>query len=270
MSEPLERALALLRGRRVVALTGAGCSTESGIPDYRSPGQAPRRPIQHREFLSSEAVRARYWARSAVGWPRFRAARPNPGHEALARLEARGGLVGLISQNVDGLHSRAGSRRVVELHGALSEVLCLGCGAISARDAVQDWLEALNPGCADRPVDEAPDGDAELAAPPDFRVPACLRCGGVLKPHVVFFGDNVPPVRLAEAWSLFDEGEALLVAGSSLAVFSGFRFARRAAERGLPVLVLNRGPTRADPFAALCWDAPLGESLPALAAALAQ
>lgn len=267
--EALDRAVELLRGRRVVALTGAGCSTESGIPDYRSPGRPQRAPLQHRDFLRFEATRARYWARSAVGWPRFREAQPNAGHLALARLEARGLLQGLLTQNVDGLHGRAGSRRVIALHGALDEVLCLGCEALFDRDLVQEWLLALNPGCDRAQGAEAPDGDVDLAPPPDFRIPACPRCGGVLKPNVVFFGDNVPPHRLEEARRLFDEAEALLVAGSSLAVFSGFRFARWAAERGLPILVLNQGPTRADPLAALRWEAPLGESLPALAGALA-
>lgn len=264
----LDEALALTRGRRLVALTGAGCSTDSGIPDYRGPGRPLRRPIQHRDFLSSEASRARYWARSAVGWPRFRAAEPNAGHRALAALEGAGALAGLITQNVDGLHQAAGSRRVVELHGALCEVACLGCGALHARDEVQGWLEALNPGCAEAGVQDAPDGDAELDAPEGFVVPACPACGGVLKPHVVFFGDNVPRPRVDEAWALFDEGEVLVVVGSSLAVFSGYRFVRRAAERGVPVLIVNQGPTRGDALAAVVWPAPIGEALPALAAAL--
>ena len=154
------------------------------------------------------------------------------------------------------------------LHGALGEVRCLGCGDLTGRDEVQALLEALNPGCAEAPVEEAPDGDAELALTEGFRVPACPACGGVLKPHVVFFGDNVPAARLAQAFGLFDEGEVLLVAGSSLTVFSGYRFVRRAAERGVPVLILNQGPTRGDALAALCWSAPLGEALPALAQGL--
>ena len=268
MSEALDQALALTRGRRLVALTGAGCSTESGIPDYRSPGRPQRTPILHRDFLASEAARARYWARSAVGWPRFRQAAPNAGHHALAALERSGALAGLITQNVDGLHQAAGSARVVELHGALAEVRCLGCGDLTGRDEVQALLEALNPGCAIAPVEEAPDGDAELALTEGFRVPACPACGGVLKPHVVFFGDNVPAARLAQAFGLFDEGEVLLVAGSSLTVFSGYRFVRRAAERGVPVLILNQGPTRGDALAAFCWSAPIGEALPALAQGL--
>lgn len=268
LPDALDEAVHLLRGRRVIGLTGAGCSTESGIPDYRSPGRPQRRPIQHREFLSSEAARARYWARSAVGWPRFREARPNAGHHALAQLEAAGALSGLITQNVDGLHTAAGSQRVVELHGALAQVVCLSCGALTGRDEVQLQLERLNPGCSAISVEEAPDGDAELSPPVDFRVPPCLRCGGMLKPDVVFFGDNVPAARLQRAWELFDAGERLLVLGSSLTVFSGYRFVRRAAERGVPVLILNQGPTRGDAHAAWLGSAPLGEALPVLAAAL--
>ena len=266
--DALEAAVALLAGRAVVALTGAGCSTDSGIPDYRSPGRPQRRPIQHQEFLRSEAARARYWARSAVGWPRFRRAAPNLSHHALADLERAGLLRGVLTQNVDGLHHAAGSGRIVELHGALRDVRCLGCGQRSGRDDLQLRLESLNPGCAQPSVEEAPDGDAELTPDAGFRVPECLACGGVLKPDVVFFGDNVPPARLAEARALFDEAEALLVAGSSLTVFSGYRFVRWASERGVPVLILNRGPTRGDPLAAQTWDAALAESLPALAAAL--
>ena len=268
MGPELAQAAALLRGRRIVALTGAGCSTESGIPDYRSPGTAPRRPIQHREFLQSEAARARYWARSAVGWPRLRGAQPNAGHRALAALERAGNLAGVLTQNVDRLHHAAGSQRVVELHGAIAEVICLGCGALTSRDEVQARLLAQNPGLALATGAEAPDGDMDLGETPDLRVPACLACGEVLKPHVVFFGDNVPPPRLAQAWALLDEGDALLVAGTSLTVFSGYRFVRRAAERGLPVVILNRGPTRGDPLAQVCWDAATGEALPALAAVL--
>lgn len=271
MSSPpdFEAALSLLRGRRVVALTGAGCSTESGIPDYRSPGRPPRRPIQYREFVGSETHRARYWARSALGWPRFRAALPNAGHQALATLERAGAVRGLITQNVDRLHQAAGSRRVIDLHGALEEVVCLGCGALSRRDALQARLQDLNPGLMALAAVEAPDGDAELQAPVDFCVPACDACGGVLKPHVVFFGENVPPARYQDACALFDEAEVLLVVGSSLAVFSGYRFVVRAVERGLPVVIVNRGPTRGDAAATLRLSAGIGDLLPELAARLA-
>ncbi len=265
----LAAAAALLRGRRVVALTGAGCSTESGIPDYRGPGtrERARNPVQYRAFVDDPRARQRYWARSMLGWPRFAAARPNDGHRAFAALERAGLLRGVITQNVDRLHHAAGSARVVELHGALAEVVCLACGAIEPRDALQRRLALLNPRW-DADVELAPDGDAELDAADGFRVADCLACGGVLKPRVVFFGENVPLGTVDRAFALLEEGDALLVAGSSLTVYSGFRFVRRAAERGVPVVVVNLGPTRGDPLAALRVDAPVGEVLPALVTAL--
>ena len=263
----------MLRGRRVVVLTGAGCSTESGIPDYRGPEtrRRARNPIQYRAFVTDPAARTRYWARSAVGWQRVAQARPNAGHYALARMEAAGLVHGLITQNVDGLHYAAGSRRVVELHGALAHVRCLGCGAAELRAGLQRRLLALNPGWTARPPAEiAPDGDAELDPPWEqtFRVPACLRCGGVLKPDVVFFGENVPRPVVDDAWTLLGEGDALLVAGSSLAVYSGYRFVRGAAKEGKPVAIVNLGPTRGDADAALRVDGRTGDVLPALAEAL--
>jgi NAD-dependent protein deacetylase/lipoamidase sirtuin 4 len=279
--DPASALAALLRGRRVVALTGAGCSTESGIPDYRGPvsSQRPRTPIQYRQFIDDPAARRRYWARSMVGWPRLAAARPNAGHRALASLERAGAVTGLITQNVDGLHRAAGSDRLVELHGALAEVRCLDCGAAEPRVATQERLRALNPdwevagAAGERGGDpaSAPDGDAELdaAAVAGFQIAPCRACGGTLKPAVVFFGENVPRATTDAAWSLFDEAEILLVAGSSLAVFSGYRFVRRAAERGIPVAIINQGPTRGDDLASLRVDARLGEALPQLAAALA-
>jgi NAD-dependent SIR2 family protein deacetylase len=264
----------LLRGRRVVALTGAGCSTESGIPDYRGPDTPPRArpPIQHREFVDRADARRRYWARSVLGWSRFSAAQPNPAHTALAELEQRGAVAGVITQNVDGLHGAAGSRTVVELHGALARVRCLDCAAPATRDALQDRLLVANHGWLDhaRGAALAPDGDADL---PDelvdrFTVVACSACGGTLMPDVVFFGGSVPRTTLDAAWSLFDRAEVLLVVGSSLTVFSGFRFVRRAADRGIPVAILNRGPTRGDDHAAVRLDARAGIALPALARAL--
>ncbi|HEU4726465.1 MAG TPA: NAD-dependent protein deacetylase [Kofleriaceae bacterium] len=266
--------VSLLEGRRVVALTGAGCSTESGIPDYRGPDRPPRTrpPIQHREFVDHADARRRYWARSALGWSRFSSAVPNRGHLALAALELAGVVAGLITQNVDGLHGAAGSRAVVELHGALARVRCLSCGAIVTRDAVQARLLAANPGWLERAEGAAiaPDGDAELpdALVAGFTVAGCDACGGTLMPDVVFFGGSVPRVTLDAAWQLFDRAEVLLVVGSSLAVFSGFRFVRRAAERGVPVAILNRGPTRGDPYAQVRVDARAGDALPALASAL--
>ncbi|MBE7448837.1 MAG: NAD-dependent protein deacetylase [Kofleriaceae bacterium] len=259
----------LLRGRRVVVLAGAGVSTESGIPDYRGAGRSPRRTIQYRDFVTSPAIRARYWARSAAGWPRLAAARPNAGHLALAALEAAGVAVGVITQNVDGLHAAAGSRQVVELHGALARVRCLGCDAVLARAEVQAMIEAANPGLAAAAAAAAPDGDAELEPPADLAVPACPGCGGVLKPDVVLFGEHVPAPVVGRAWELFERADALLVVGSSLAVFSGYRFVVRAAERQVPVAIVNLGPTRGDAMAAIKLEAPLGQALPALVAALA-
>lgn len=268
----LESLVALLRGRRVVVLTGAGCSTESGIPDYRGPDTPPRvrPPIQHREFVERAEARRRYWARSMIGWPKLAAAAPNAGHVALAELERAGVIAGLITQNVDGLHQGAGSRAVVELHGALARVRCLACGEVSSRDALQARLAAANPGWLARAGDiaVAPDGDAELAGDDDFAVVACAACAGVVMPDVVFFGGSVPRATLDAAWALFDRAEVLLVVGSSLTVFSGYRFVRRAAERGVPVAILNHGPTRGDPHAALRIDARTGAALPALHHAL--
>jgi NAD-dependent deacetylase sirtuin 4 len=259
----------LMSSRRTVVLTGAGCSTDSGIPDYRSPGAKPRAPLQHQEFVTSAAARTRYWARSTLGWPRFAAARPNPVHTALAALEARGAVAGVITQNVDSLHGKAGSREVVELHGALSRVRCLDCRAISSRDALQARLLAANPRWLERAHGEvAPDGDVELDPAAEFHVVVCESCEGTVMPDVVMFGGSVPRATLDAAWQLFDRAELLLVLGSSLSVFSGFRFVRRAAERGVAVAIVNRGDTRGDALATLRLDAALGEAVPAVAAAI--
>jgi len=264
----------LLAGRRLVALTGAGCSTESGIPDYRGKGRSPTRtPIQHDAYLRRADVRRRYWARATLGWARFRGAQPNAAHDALAAMEAAGALVGVITQNVDRLHTVAGSRRIVELHGALDEVRCLTCGTLESRTDVHERLLAANPGWLERVSGEArPDGDADLPEEQiaDLLVVDCAVCGGVLKPDVVFFGGNVGEATLAAAWRLFDEAEALLVVGSSLAVWSGYRFVRRATERGVPVAIVNLGPTRADAEATLRVPARAGEVMPPLARALAE
>jgi NAD-dependent SIR2 family protein deacetylase len=272
-SDPeLDRVCTLLAGRRLAVLTGAGCSTESGIPDYRGAGRptSPGGPIQHDAFLRRPEVRQRYWARATVGWVRFASVRPNDAHHALAALERAGLVSGVITQNVDRLHHEAGSRRVVELHGALVNVICLGCGEHEARADLHRRLLAANPGWLDRLAPLAPDGDAELPEPEvaGFRVPACLACGGVLKPDVVFFGGNVAPARLQAAFALLDEVQALLVVGSSLAVYSGYRFALRARDRGLPIAVVNLGPTRADALAEARLERRAGEALPALAGRL--
>ncbi|RKH17373.1 NAD-dependent protein deacetylase [Corallococcus sp. CA047B] len=268
----LEALASLLRGRRVVVLTGAGCSTESGIPDYRGPEtrHKVRNPIQHREFLQRPEVRARYWARSLLGWPRFTSARPNDAHFALAALETAGMTPGLITQNVDGLHHAAGSQRVLELHGALSRVRCLSCQAQEPRASVQARMLGLNPDFAHTVVELRPDGDAELPpeAVADFRVPACTRCGGTLKPDVVFFGDNVAAPLVHDAFALLEEGDALLVVGSSLTVYSGFRFVTRAAERHMPIGILNIGESRGDSLADVRVEARAGDVLPRLVASL--
>ncbi len=268
----IEPLTALLAGRRVVALAGAGLSTESGIPDYRGPEtrRRARNPIRIQAFLRDAEGRRRYWARSVIGWPSFRAARPNDGHRALAAMEEAGLVRGVVTQNVDRLHHAAGSRRVVELHGALAEVRCLDCDRIEPRDALQARLLTLNPGWEAERAELAPDGDADLDAErvAGFRAAACERCDGVLKPNVVFFGENVPRPVVDEAWRLFDEGEVLLVVGSSLAVFSGFRFVREAARRGVPVAIVNLSETRGDALATVRLGARLGEVLPRLAAGL--
>jgi NAD-dependent SIR2 family protein deacetylase len=268
-------ALDVLADRPLVALTGAGMSTDSGIPDYRGPGSPRATPMTFDQFRSGESARRRYWARSHVGWSRVRAAVPNAGHRALAALEAAGPLRGLITQNVDGLHAEAGSREVVELHGRLADVICLGCRRVSPRLTVQRQLVALNPGFAERfgaETDVAPDGDARIEAVDGFRVPDCPACGGVLKPDVVFFGENVPARRVARCYAMVDElaerRGALLVAGSSLTVFSGWRFVKRARQAGLPVVIVNRGRTRGDEVAEVKVDASCSEVLTELALGL--
>ncbi|NUP14385.1 MAG: NAD-dependent protein deacetylase [Polyangiaceae bacterium] len=262
----------LVRGRKAVALTGAGISTESGIPDYRGPGtrERARNPIQHRDFVRDAAVRRRYWARAFVGWDRFSRARPNAGHAAVAELEASGAVTAVVTQNVDRLHQAAGSRTVIELHGALSDVRCLGCGSLEKREDVQHRLMLLNPRLVGTSATIAPDGDAELARSivDDFEVADCLSCNGPLKPDVVFFGGSVPQPVVEAAYQRVDGAEVLLVLGTSLAVYSGFRFVRRAHERGIPVAIVNLGETRADPYAAVRIDRPLGATLTDLADAL--
>lgn len=259
--------------RRVVALTGAGVSTASGIPDYRDETGAWKRrpPVVLADFLAYEATRRRYWARSLVGWPAFAAAAPNEAHVALARLEAAGVVADVVTQNVDGLHQRAGSVRVVDLHGRLDAVACLACGAHEPRASVQARLEATHPHLAAREARRAPDGDAELEgeALAGFTPPECPLCRGTMKPDVVFFGESVPAARVADAYARVGAADALLVVGTSLKVFSGYRFVRAAADRGTPVAILNRGVTRGDPLATVKVDGPCGPVLDALARRLA-
>ena len=264
-----ERLAEFMRGRSVLALSGAGISTESGIPDYRGATGARRRgrPILFREFTGDPGVRARYWARSSVGYPRMALAEPNAGHYAVARMEASEVLRGVITQNVDRLHQRAGSSRVLELHGSLSEVQCMECGRVEPRESFQARLIHLNPAVMSSFGTIAPDGDADLPdeAVRSFLVPGCGRCSGVMRPTVIFFGENVPSSRVTEAFRMLGESNALLVLGSSLAVFSGFRFVRRAAKEGKPVAIVNLGATRGDDAAELRIEAPLGALLPEVA-----
>ncbi|KQR47009.1 NAD-dependent deacetylase [Frigoribacterium sp. Leaf164] len=262
----LDEAVALLGGRTVAVLTGAGVSTDSGIPDYRGEGAPVRNPMTFQQFLSGERYRKRYWAGSHLGWRSFRAATPNEGHRALARLEAAGVTNGVVTQNVDALHERAGSRRVVDLHGTVDRVVCLTCGQSFARDVVAARLSAANP-WLDEPesVRLAPDGDVEVADIDAFVVPECTVCGGMLKPDVVFFGEFVPVERFAEARSLVVGADALLIAGSSLVVNSGIRLLDQATRRKMPVVVVNRGVTKGDPRATVKIDAGTSETLTALA-----
>lgn len=261
------------RHRNVLVLTGAGLSTASGIPDYRDKYgvRRGRTPIQGPEFRRSEAVRRRYWARSLLGWPTLAGAAPNAGHLALAALERAGRIGGTITQNVDGLHQGAGSTRLIELHGNIHHVLCLQCGTRYARTAIQQRLLEDNPHMhsPEGVVKALPDGDAEVepAALHTFQVPACTRCGGVLQPDVVFFGDSIPGERAQAALHAMVHADALLVVGSSLMVFSGYRFCRMAAQTGKPIAAINAGVTRADDLISLKVAAAAQDVLPRLAAA---
>jgi NAD-dependent SIR2 family protein deacetylase len=256
-----------LFGGRLVVLSGAGLSTDSGIPDYRGPGSRARRPMTYQEFLSGPVARQRYWARSHLGWSRMRRAEPNGGHRALARLDPDL----LITQNVDGLHEAAGSRRLVALHGRISEVVCLSCESTTSRTRLEERMAVDNPGFAEAhaAVGTRPDGDVDLDETAGFVVPDCDGCGGVLKPDVVFFGENVPAARVQRCYEAVDalgRDDALLVVGSSLTVMSGLRFVRRAARSGVPVVIVNRGTTRGDELAGVKIEAGCSEFLTELGA----
>lgn len=269
----LDDALAAI-ARRMVAgkmlvVTGAGISTASGIPDYRDKDgvRRGRPPMMYQEFATSEASRKRYWARSTVGWPRVRDASPNEAHVALAELSRAGLLGGLITQNVDGLHQKAGTPDVVDLHGNLHRVRCLDCQAVWAREAVQDVLLGANPALTDVEAILAPDGDALLASEflEGFQLPSCPGCGGIrMKPDVVFFGENVAPMVSAQAASLAADAEAMLIVGSSLMAFSAFRLCKAVAVRGKPIFALNQGMTRADDMLALKLPVSCERALPVL------
>ena len=260
----------LLRGRTWVALTGAGISTDSGIPDYRGPTSVRAAPMQFSEFTGSAEARRRYWARSYQGWRRIGQAHPNAGHRALAALEQSGGLTGIVTQNVDRLHQAAGSRAVIDLHGDIATVVCLDCGAKSPRLEMQRRLAALNP---DVPpparlehAELRPDGDAVVERWDDFVLADCERCAGPLKPDVVFFGESVPRERVDRAYGYVDAADVLVVLGSSLTVMSGLRFVRHSAKAGRPVVIITRGPTRGDELATVKIEAGCSETLVALTA----
>jgi NAD-dependent SIR2 family protein deacetylase len=259
----------LVQRGAVVVLSGAGISTESGIPDYRGPSGATLRrhaPMTYQLFTGDPVARRRYWARSHVGWQLMRTAVPNAGHLAVAELERRGLVLGTITQNVDGLHQAAGAQRVIDLHGRLDRVVCLSCGTPEPRARVRERLDAANATWSATITAVNPDGDVDL---PDeqldgFTVVDCERCGGVLKPDVVYFGENVPAERVAAAYELVDAASALLVLGTSLTVFSGRRFVLRAAKAGVPVAIVNEGPTRGDEHATLKLETPIGATMTSL------
>ena len=268
---PALQALAefVTRHPRLAVLTGAGCSTASGLPGYRDEQGAwkTRPPVRFAEFVEHDHARRRYWSRSLLGWPRVARARPNAAHRALAALEGAGRIGRLVTQNVDGLHQKAGSRRVIDLHGRLDTVECLGCAQTLSREDMQHLLTAWNPdfGSAPEASPMRPDGDAPVESNLSaFRVPSCPGCGGTLKPAVVFFGENVPRPRVEAALQAIDEADALLVVGSSLMVFSGFRFCLAARERGKPVAAVNLGRTRADSLLAFKVEADCGAALEGL------
>jgi NAD-dependent SIR2 family protein deacetylase len=247
----IERAKDLLANRRLLTITGAGLSTDSGIPDYRGEGRVQKHPMTFDTFMGSHQAQVRYWARSFVGWSRIVQAQPNAGHRALAQAEATGQLFQLITQNVDGLHQAAGSKSVIDLHGRLDRVACVGCGDLISRAEMDARLSILNPDVSRQlgDVEFSPDGDAEVEVSRDFRIPSCGGCGGHYKPDVVFFGESVPQARVQAAEQALAAAEAILVAGSSLTVNSGLKLVRAAHKRELPIVIVNLGETKADSIA---------------------
>lgn len=272
----LDQAVDILKSGPFAVLTGAGLSTDSGIPDYRGPDTPERHPLTYQQFVGDEALRRRYWARNQVGWRQLRRAEPNTGHRAIVDFEESGVITGVITQNVDRLHEDAGSVSVVDLHGRFDRVVCLGCGTEFGRDSVSARMDEFNPGFVERvqasgAIDLAPDADADLDNAEliaSFVIAPCQVCGGMLKPDFVFFGENVPKDRVERSFEILGEASSLLVAGSSLTVMSGLRFPRRAAKEGKPVVIINRGETRADALATLKIEAGVSESLSYLAAKL--
>lgn len=258
----LDYARRQLAGKTILALTGAGVSTESGIPDYRGEGKTERHPMTYDVFMGSDQARSRYWARSYVGWSVIERAKPNPGHFALAQAESLGRISQLVTQNVDSLHQSAGSKKVIDLHGRLDRVICTACAHVLLRMDVDSMIEELNPTVKkDFNVTFTPDGDAEIEATANFQIPNCPKCRGILKPDVVFFGETVPLERVNRSMAALEKSDALLVAGSSLAVNSGMRFARKAKSLGKPIVIINLGPTKADDIAVAKIEAPTSLAL---------
>lgn len=258
----LDYAREQLAGKSILVLTGAGVSTESGIPDYRGEGKTERHPMTFDTFMGSEQARARYWARSYVGWSVIANAKPNASHFALAQAESLGRISHIITQNVDSLHQQAGSKKITELHGRLDKVICMSCRGLLDRSKMDVLIEQLNPDIQkDVSVEFTPDGDAEVEASASFQIPKCPSCFGVLKPDVVFFGESVPTERVVSTMEQLERSDALLVAGSSLTVNSGMRFARAASKAGKPIVIVNVGPTKADDIAIAKIEAPTSVAL---------
>jgi NAD-dependent SIR2 family protein deacetylase len=269
-AETYRQLLSMLDGRTVAVLTGAGMSTDSGIPDYRGPKSPPRNPMTFQQFIGDAEFRRHYWARNHVGWRHMDAAVPNDGHRALTRLERAGVVTGIITQNVDMLHTKAGSRNVIDLHGVYARVRCLNCERLVSRFELARRLDRANPGFVEsvapaEGVEIAPDADAIISSTAHFRMVDCESCSGILKPDIVYFGESVPKSRVAEAFDLVDRSDALLVLGSSLTVMSGLRFVRHAFKTGTPVVIVNRGSTRGDEFASLTLHTGCSETATALA-----
>ena len=273
MSADLRTLTGLVAGGGVTVLSGAGLSTESGIPDYRGETGRRRRaePMTYQTFVGSAAARRRYWARSHLGWGHIAGARPNAGHHAVAELQRRGLISGIITQNVDGLHQAAGAEQVIELHGALDRVTCLTCHRRTSRHDLHQRLSEANPSWRAVAATINPDGDAVLTDDQveSFRIVDCQACGGLLKPDVVFFGENVPRPRVEQCYTLTENAATLLVLGSSLTVMSGYRFVRHAVRHAIPIAIINQGPTRGEPDALVTLNAPLGPTLTGLLTSLA-
>ncbi len=262
----IEQAISTLRGRRAAVLTGAGISTDSGIPDYRGEGAPKAHPMTYQKFMESHRHRQRYWLGSHLGWGRFASATPNQGHRAIAAAEASSAFSGVVTQNVDALHHKAGSLRVVDLHGRLDKVRCVHCGQSFTRGAIADTIDRLNPWIASTDLDGhvRPDGDVDVAATEEFVVPRCDMCEGVLKPEVIFFGEFVPPSVFEQAAGLLARSEALVVAGSSLVVNTGMRLVSLAHKKKIPIVIINRGPTKADRMATVRIEGGTSETLGAI------